>query len=93
VRAAVAAGVEYRDRVEVTAGMLKALHADIRGRRLGAPADSWRASLEIPSGLHRTHTNAGLLFSHFDGVRLFPEVRSGLPAGPYPDDWAACTTL
>ena len=45
--------------------------------------------LSIPSALHRTHTNAGLLFSHFDGVRLFPEVVPGLPIGPYPDDWAA----
>jgi FADH2 O2-dependent halogenase len=45
--------------------------------------------LGIPSGLHRTHTNAGLLFSHFDGVRLFSDVVPGLANGPYPDDWAA----
>jgi FADH2 O2-dependent halogenase len=34
------------------------------------------------------HTNAGLLFSHFAGVRPFSDVVP-LPAGPYPDDWAA----
>src|SRR5207245_2350375 len=43
----------------------------------------------IPSRLNRMHTHAGLLFSHFDGVRLMPDVVPGLPAGPYPDDWAA----
>ncbi len=45
--------------------------------------------LAIPSALRRMHTNSGLLFSHFDGVRLFSDVVPGLPAGPYPDDWAA----
>ena len=45
--------------------------------------------LAIPSALSRMHTHAGLLFGHFDGVRLFPDVVPGLPPGPYPDDWAA----
>jgi len=88
VRAAIAAGVEYRDRVEVTADVLKALRADFVVDASG-PGGFMARQLEIPSGLHRTHTNAGLLFSHFDGVRLFSEVVPGLPAGPYPDDWAA----
>jgi FADH2 O2-dependent halogenase len=35
------------------------------------------------------HTNAGLLCSHFGGVRLGPDVVPGLTPGPYPDDWAA----
>ena len=88
VRAAMAAGVEYRDRVEVTADTLKALGADFVVDASG-PGGFMARQLAIPSGLHRTHTNAGLLFSHFDGVRLFPEVVPNLPAGPYPDDWAA----
>ena len=88
VRAAIAAGVEYRDRVEVTADVLKALRADFVVDASG-PGGFMARQLAIPSGLHRTHTNAGLLFSHFDGVRLFPEVVPGLPPGPYPDDWAA----
>jgi FADH2 O2-dependent halogenase len=88
VRAARAAGVEYRDRVEVTAETLKALGADFVVDASG-PGGFMARQLAIPSGLHRTHTNAGLLFSHFDGVRLFPEVVANLPAGPYPDDWAA----
>jgi len=88
VRAAIAAGVEYRDRVDVTADVLEALRADFVVDASG-PGGVMARQLAIPSGLDRTHTNAGLLFSHFDGVRLFPEVVRGLPAGPYPDDWAA----
>src|SRR5205807_5831632 len=53
------------------------------------PGGFMARQLAIPSGLHRTHTSSDLLFSHFDGVRLFPDVVPGLPAGPYPDDWAA----
>ncbi len=90
VRAAVAAGVEYRDRTVVTRDMLKALRADFVIDASG-PGGFMASQLGIPSGLHRTHTNAGLLFSHFDGVRLFSDVvpPPGLPPGPYPDDWAA----
>ena len=88
VRAAIAAGVEYRDRTEVTDALLETLRADFIADASG-PGGFMARRLEIPSGLHRTHTNAGLLFSHFDGVRLFADVVPGLPAGPYPDDWAA----
>lgn len=90
VRAAAAAGVEYRDRTELTEDLLKALRVDFIVDASGPPPGGFMARrLGIPSGLHRTYTNAGLLFSHFDGVRLFPDVVAGLPAGPYPDDWAA----
>jgi len=88
VRAAIAAGVEYRDRTVVTADMLKALGADFVVDASG-PGGFMAQQLGIPSALHRMHTNAGLLFSHFDGVRLFSHVVPGLPPGPYPDDWAA----
>ncbi|HEV8382590.1 MAG TPA: FAD-dependent oxidoreductase [Gemmatimonadales bacterium] len=88
VRAAIAAGVEYHDRVEVTADLLKTLHSDFVVDGSG-PGGFLARQLAIPSALHRMHTRAGLLFSHFDGVRLFSGVVPGLPAGPYPDDWAA----
>ncbi len=88
VRAAIAAGVEYRDRTLVTADMLKALRADFVIDASG-PGGFMAQQLGIPSALHRMHTNAGLLFSHFDDVRLFSHVVPGLPPGPYPDDWAA----
>jgi FADH2 O2-dependent halogenase len=88
VRAAVAAGVEYRDRTQVTADMLKALRADFVIDASG-PGGFMARQLAIPSALTRMHTNAGLLFSHFEGVRLFSDVVPGLSPGPYPDDWAA----
>ena len=88
VRAAVAAGVDYRDRVEVTSTMLDDLRVDFVVDASG-PGGFMARRLDIPSGLHRMHTNAGLLFSHFDGVRLLSDVVPGLAAGPYPDDWAA----
>lgn len=90
VRAAVAAGVEYRDRTAVTADMLKALRAGFVIDASGPPPGGFMGQqLAIPSALGRMHTNAGLLFSHFEGVRLFSDVVAGLPVGPYPDDWAA----
>lgn len=88
VSAAVAAGVEYRDRTEVTNALLDELRADFVVDASG-PGGFMARRLEIPSALRRMHTNAGLLFSHFDGARLMAEVVPGMPAGPYPDDWAA----
>ena len=81
VRAAVTAGVEYHDRTLVTADLLKALRADFVVDASG-PGGFMAQQLAIPSGLSRMHTNAGLLFSHFDGVRLFSDVVPGLPPGP-----------
>ena len=88
VRAAVAAGVEYRDRTVVTADKLKALRADFVIDASG-PGGFLAQELAIPSALSRMHTHAALLFSHFVDVRLFSDVVPGLPPGPYPDDWAA----
>ena len=88
VRAAILAGVEYRDRTEMTDDLLTSWRAEFIVDAAG-PGGFMARRLGIPSGLHRTHTNAGLLFSHFDGVRLFSDVVPGLASGPYPDDWAA----
>jgi FADH2 O2-dependent halogenase len=103
VRQAVAAGVDYRDQVEVTSATFAADSALLKGARGGIPFEL-RANfiidasgprgflareLSIPSGLRRTATRAALVFSHFDGMRLMTEVVPGMPAGPYADDWAA----
>ena len=88
VRAAAARGVEYRDRTDVTEELLRSLRVEFVVDASG-PGGFMARRLGIPSGLHRTRTNAGLLFSHFDGVRLFGDVVPGLARGPYPDDWAA----
>ena len=103
VREAVAAGVEYLDRVELTEADVGADGVRLTGRR-GATAVDVRADfvvdasgpggflarqLSIPSQLGRTETRSALVFSHFADVRLMQDVVRGLPEGPYPDDWAA----
>jgi FADH2 O2-dependent halogenase len=88
VRAAIAAGVDYRDRSEVTPETLERLKVDFTVDASGAGGFLAR-HLDVPSRLGRMHTRAGLLFSHFDGARLMRDAVPGLPAGPYPDDWAA----
>jgi len=72
----------------VTGDLLKQLRADFTVDASG-PGGFLARELGIPSALHRMQTKAGLLFSHFDGARLVSDVVPGLPAGPYPDDWAA----
>jgi FADH2 O2-dependent halogenase len=88
VRAATRAGVEYRDRVELTAAGLEALRADFVIDASG-PGGFMARQHAIPSALARMHTSSGLLFSHFAGASLMTDVLPGLPPGPYPDDWAA----
>ena len=88
VRAAIAAGVDYRDRVDVTPELLQSLKVEFTVDASG-PGGFLARYLAIPSRLDRMHTRAGLLFSHFDGARFMGDVVPGLPAGPYPDDWAA----
>lgn len=88
VREAVAAGVDYRDHVEVTSAMIDDLRVDFVIDASG-PSGFLARQLSIPSGLARTRTRSALVFSHFEGVRLMPDVVPGLPPGPYPDDWAA----
>jgi FADH2 O2-dependent halogenase len=105
VREAIAAGVDYRDRVRLTV-----VESDPRGLRLtgdrgdggetldlhaefvidaSGPGGFLARHFSIPSGLKRTATRSAVLFSHFDDVRLANEVYPEIPAGPYPDDWAA----
>ncbi|MGZ3463595.1 MAG: NAD(P)/FAD-dependent oxidoreductase [Gemmatimonadaceae bacterium] len=103
VREAIAAGVDYRDRVNLTRADIAPDSVRLNGARNDAPFEL-RANflidasgpggflarqLSIPSGLDATETRAALVFSHFDGVQLMKDTVPGMPEGPYPDDWAA----
>jgi len=103
VRQAIAAGVDYRDRVALTSADIAPDSVRVSGTRNGVPFEL-RANflidasgpsgflarqLSIPSGLEKTETRSALVFSHFEGVRLMKDVVPGMPQGPYPDDWAA----
>jgi tetracycline 7-halogenase / FADH2 O2-dependent halogenase len=103
VSQAVAAGVDYRDRVDLTSADISSHAVRLSGTRSGAPF-ALRANfvvdasgpggflarqLAIPSGLDETQTRAALVFSHFDDVRLMSDIVPDLSAGPFPDDWAA----
>ena len=103
VKEAVAAGVDYRDRVELTGAEFGADSVRLSGSRAGTsfelsarfvvdasgPGGFLAKQLSIPSGLENTETRAGIVFSHFAGVRLMNDVVPGMAEGPYPDDWAA----
>jgi tetracycline 7-halogenase / FADH2 O2-dependent halogenase len=103
VKEGIAAGVDYRDRVEVTNAEFGADSVRLSGRCTGSPFELnarfvidasgpggfLARQLSIPSGLEKTETRAGIVFSHFDGVRLMGDVLPGMTEGPYPDDWAA----
>jgi FADH2 O2-dependent halogenase len=103
VREAIAAGVDYRDRVNLTTADIATDSVRLTGTRNDAPFEL-RANilidasgpggflarqLSIPSDLDATETRAALVFSHFDGVQLMKDAVPGMPEGPYPDDWAA----
>ena len=103
VREAVAAGVDYRDGVELTAVDVSGGAVRLAGRRDGdafelragflvdasGPGGFLARQLSIASGLERTVTRSAIVYSHFDGARLMQDVVPGMPRGPYPDDWAA----
>jgi FADH2 O2-dependent halogenase len=103
VRQAIAAGVDYRDRTEVTRADFADDGVRLEGNQNGqplhlhasfvvdasGPGGFLERQLSMRSGLERTETRAGIVFSHFDRVRLMSEVVPGMPNGPYPDDWAA----
>ena len=103
VREAVAAGVDYRDRVAVTTASELPDGVRLTGSRDGGPfalearfvVDAsgpnglLARQLGIPSDIGRTETRSALVFGHFEGVALMQDVVSGMPGGPYPDDWAA----
>jgi len=103
VRQAIAAGVDYRDRSDLTSADVAADSVRLTGSRNGTafelradflidasgPGGFLARQLSISSGLEHTETRSALVFSHFDGVRLMSDVVPGMPEGPYPDDWAA----
>jgi tetracycline 7-halogenase / FADH2 O2-dependent halogenase len=103
VRQAIAAGVDYRDQVELTTAEITPDSVHVSGTRNGdpfelranflidasGPSGFLARQLSIPSGLEKTETRSALVFSHFAGVRLMKDIVPGLPEGPYPDDWAA----
>jgi len=103
VREAIGAGVDYRDRVEVTSAEFGTESVLLAGSREGTafglraqfiidasgPGGFLARQLSISSGLDRTQTKSAIVFSHFSGVRLMKDVVPGMPEGPYPDDWAA----
>src|SRR5256885_3536708 len=103
VRQAIAAGVDYRDRVDLTSAAVSSQEVCVTGKQDGnpfalhanflidasGPGGFLARQLAIPSGLERTETRSALVFSHFDDVRSMREVVPGMPAGPYADDWAA----
>ena len=103
VREAVAAGVDYRDQVDLTTADIGSDSVRLSGSRNGAsfeiranflidasgPGGFLARQLSIPSGLELTETHSALVASHFNGVKLMNDVMPGMPDGPYPDDWAA----
>jgi FADH2 O2-dependent halogenase len=103
VRQAVAAGVDYRDRVNLTTADVARDSVRLSGTRNGTalelranflidasgPGGFLARQLSIPSGLEHTETRSALVFSHFDGVQLMKDAVPDMPEGPYPDDWAA----
>lgn len=103
VREAVAAGVDYRDCVELTNAEITADSVSLSGNRNGAslglhanflidasgPGGFLARQIAIPSAIGRTATRSSLVFSHFEGVRLMNDLVLRMPAGPYADDWAA----
>ncbi len=103
VRQAIDAGVDYRDRVDLTGAEFNSHGARLSGSRNGValdlqadfvidasgPGGFLARALAIPSGLARAKTASAVVFSHFADVHLMSNVVPGLPEGPYPDDWAA----
>jgi tetracycline 7-halogenase / FADH2 O2-dependent halogenase len=105
VREAIAAGVDYRDRTELThlaidghgggarlAGTRRGESFDLRADFVidaSGPGGFLARQLAIPSGLKGTATRSAIVFSHFTDVRPMREAFPDFPEGPYPEDWAA----
>ncbi|MEX2152192.1 MAG: FAD-dependent oxidoreductase, partial [Gemmatimonadaceae bacterium] len=103
VRQAADAGVDYRERAELSDIAFRDSDVRLVGSRDGEPFELHSnfvidasgpggflaRHLRIPPGLHRAYTRSGLVFSHFSNVRFIDDVVPGLPAGPFIDDWAA----
>lgn len=103
VREAIRIGVHYRDRTTLSGATFQNDGVSLTGEREGqpfvlharfvvdasGPGGFLAAHVPIASALDQTVTRSALLYSHFDSVGLMQEHLPGLPAGPYPDDWAA----
>ena len=103
VRKAVEAGVDYRDRVELTTATVARDGVEVAGTRAGTPfhlragflidasgpAGFLARQIPIASGVAQTETRSALVASHFRGVHMMRDMVPGMPDGPYPDDWAA----
>jgi FADH2 O2-dependent halogenase len=103
VHQAIASGVDYRERTDLTAARFEVDGVRLTGKQNGiefnlkanflidasGPGGFLARQLSIPSGLEHTLTRSALVYSHFAGVRLMKDVMPGMPEGPYPDDWAA----
>ena len=103
VKQAVAAGVDYRDQVELTSATVVRDGVELEGTRNGiplhlragflidasGPAGFLARQFELVSGVANTETRSALVASHFRDVHLMNDTVLGMPAGPYPDDWAA----
>jgi FADH2 O2-dependent halogenase len=103
VREAVAAGVDYRDHVELMAPDFGEDAVQLAGSRDGTsftlranfiidatgPGGYLSQALAIPSGAEETLTRSSIVYSHFTGVRPTTDVVDGLPDGPYADELAA----
>ena len=103
VREAVAAGVDYRDRVDLTRADMGDDGVRLVGRRgddaldiradyvvdASGPGGFLARQLAIPSGLENARMHSAILFSHFANTRLMADVMPHMLEGPYPDDWAA----
>ena len=103
VKQAIPAGVDYRDRANLTSADVTSDSVQLEGSRncvtfklranfvidASGPGGFLARQLSIPSGLEQTETRAAIVFSHFDGVHLMRDTAPGMPEGPYPDDWAA----
>ena len=103
VQQAMAAGVDYRERTELTAAEFATDSVRLVGSRGGAsfelranflidasgPGGFLARQLELPSAVAQMETRSAVVFSHFTGVRTMQELLPELPTGPYPDEWAA----
>jgi FADH2 O2-dependent halogenase len=103
VRAAVAAGVDYRDRVTLSGATLDERGTTLAGTRDGeplavragfvvdasGPAGFLARQFGVASRREAMRTHSALVFGHFEDVRTMGELVPGLPQGPYPDDRAA----
>jgi tetracycline 7-halogenase / FADH2 O2-dependent halogenase len=104
VKQAVAGGVDYRDRTNVTRAEITSTGVRLGGRRddgsrldlhaefvvdASGPGGFVARQLAIPSGLRHMRTRSAMLCGHFTDVRPLRELAAGLPDGPYPDHLAA----